>query len=238
MTAATVAPSPPVKSATRSAPVDRVTVEHRIALEEVPWEVYEALLDTATASGSNVRMNYDDGRLEIWMPGWKHEAWKKLLAGLLELMLLELSIEWVSAGSLTIKEKLKRKGCEPDECYFIQHEQEVRHIEKWIGGETPPPDLAIEAEDANSLVPRLPILAGLGVPEIWRFDGEKLEALELRDEGEYHMIDRSLALPFLQPRELAPFVLMRKDKTELEVKQAFRRWVRERFADRIASPVA
>ena len=226
MTTAAVAPPKPAVAA----PPPPTTAEPRILLRDVPWEVYEALL----ATGTRVRMNYDGGDLELWMPGWSHETWKTVLAGLFELLVLELGVRTVSAGSLTIREELKKKGCEPDECYFIQRVDEVLGIDEWVPGETPPPDLAIEAEDTSALVPRLPILAGLGVPEVWRFAGERVEALVLQPGGDYRMSDRSVALPFLRPEELSPFVHLRRDHDDLDVKRAFRRWVRERFADQLA----
>ena len=34
----------------------------------------------------------------------------------------------------------------------------------------PPPDLAIEIDVTNTSVPRMPVFAKIGVPEVWRLD--------------------------------------------------------------------
>jgi Uma2 family endonuclease len=38
----------------------------------------------------------------------------------------------------------------------------------------PAPDLAIEIDITSSSIPRLPIYASFGVPEVWRYDGTAL----------------------------------------------------------------
>ena len=43
----------------------------------------------------------------------------------------------------------------------------------------PPPDLAIEIDMTSPSIPRLPIYCALGIPEVWRFDGETMVLLAL-----------------------------------------------------------
>ncbi len=55
----------------------------------------------------------------------------------------------------------------------------------------PNPDLAIEVDISPSLVDRPAIYAALGIPEIWRFDGEAIRIERLTDAGLYARVDRS-----------------------------------------------
>jgi Uma2 family endonuclease len=48
-------------------------------------------------------------------------------------------------------------------------------------GEDPPPDLVIEVEVSRSVLDRLGIYAALGVPEVWRHDGETVRVLRLNE---------------------------------------------------------
>ena len=36
----------------------------------------------------------------------------------------------------------------------------------------PPPDLALEVEGTRSALDRMGVYAGLGIPEVWRYDGD------------------------------------------------------------------
>jgi hypothetical protein len=44
-----------------------------------------------------------------------------------------------------------------------------------------PPDLVVEIEMTNPLMPKLPLLAEAGVPEVWTYDGHKMSILLLND---------------------------------------------------------
>ncbi|MEZ6074210.1 MAG: Uma2 family endonuclease [Pirellulaceae bacterium] len=63
------------------------------------------------------------------------------------------------------------KGFEPDECWWIAHEEQVRRKTEFDFKIDPAPDLAVEIEMSRSLVNRISIYAAIGVAEIWRFDG-------------------------------------------------------------------
>ncbi len=70
----------------------------------------------------------------------------------------------------------------------------------------PPPDLAIEVDVTRSVMDRLGVYAALRVPEVWRFDGQAVEAYTLATDGRYERIANSAALPFLPLDELGPLV--------------------------------
>src|SRR5437667_250218 len=58
----------------------------------------------------------------------------------------------------------------------------------------PPPDLVIEIDPTRSSLDKLPIYTQIGVPEVWRYIGQRLMILVLR-EGAYHERNDSAALP-------------------------------------------
>ena len=47
----------------------------------------------------------------------------------------------------------------------------------------PPPDLIIEIDVKHSSLNRMSIFAAIGVPEVWRYDGERLEIYLLKESG-------------------------------------------------------
>ena len=73
----------------------------------------------------------------------------------------------------------------------------------------PPPDLAIEVEISRSSMDRLRLYASLGVPELWRWDGTRLQVSLLGKDGKYRDSDSSKAFPFLPIADLVRFLTMR-----------------------------
>ena len=57
----------------------------------------------------------------------------------------------------------------------------------------PPPDLAIEVDNTNSSLNRMAIYGALGVPEVWRFDGEGLQVWLRQPDGTYQLSTTSSA---------------------------------------------
>jgi Uma2 family endonuclease len=197
--------------------------EERTILRGVSWSTYEALL--ADLGEHRGHMAYDHGVLEIMSPSQSHEALKRLIGRLVEMLSLELGIEILSTSSLTLRCPELLKGVEADESYYIQNEARVRHKEIDLAVD-PPPDLAIEVEISRSAIDRLGIYAALRVPEVWRHDGASLKVLLLQGDGSYGQSDRSRAFPMLPMDELARFLEMRSTLSENQVVTAFRDWVR------------
>lgn len=74
-------------------------------------------------------------------------------------------------------------------------------------------------------IPRQPIYAGLGVPEVWRFDG-RLTVLLLRPGAEYIPTASSLAFPFLPMASFESFVHRLAAEPQNAVLREFRDWVK------------
>ncbi len=90
----------------------------------------------------------------------------------------------------------------------------------------PPPDLAIEIDITSPSLPRLPIYGALGIPEVWRFDGENMVLLALVG-GSYQEIQTSIALPRVTPAVLQTWLSQAITMGETHWAKALRRWVRE-----------
>jgi Uma2 family endonuclease len=197
--------------------------EH-VYLTGVSYPTYEALV-REVGDRRNLRFTYYHGQLEIMSPLQRHERAKTLLGRMIEALTEELGVPIMSCGSTTFKDELRECGLEPDECYYLQHEQDVRGRTIKLG-EDPPPDLALEIDVTTNVIERLPIYAALGFPEIWQFVGGVIVIHSLQHNGEYGVADQSQALPMVTVQKLVEH-LGRCDKTdETTWIRAFRQWVR------------
>jgi Uma2 family endonuclease len=193
----------------------------RVLLHGVSWATYEALL--ADMEDRAIRLTYDQGELEIMAPSDEHERIKTLIGRLVEAMTEVLEIPIRSAGSTTLRRELKRRGLEPDECYYVAHESIMRGRDTMDLDVDPPPDLAIEVNINRSCLDRFGIYAAIGIPEIWRLEDGKIQAYALTD-AQYTAVDNSPSFPFLPLAELSRILRQRNDTDETTWIRSFRRW--------------
>ena len=179
-----------------------------VYLERVSWETYMAYLRQLDATGRRKRVTYDRGRMAIVSPLIpRHEKWKSLLGAFVEAIADERGIPISTFGSTTWKSKQRKRGLEPDECFYIQHEARMRHRLTIDLQRDPPPDLCIEIDLRRTPMDKLGVYAALRVPELWHCDDEgRIEAMVLRPRRKYVRTERSAALPFLRPAELKRFL--------------------------------
>ena len=203
--------------------VANIEPHEHVVLYDVSWEAYEAILDAM--GDRRLRHTYDRGVLEIMSPLKRHDRAKRILGRMVEAAALELDIEIQSIGSTTLRKHPKEKGLEPDECYYVAHEAEVRFREDYDPNRDPPPDLAIEVDVTHAAVSRKDVYRGLGIPEVWQLRDGKLTFLKLA-KGRYVKIDRSIAFPLLTPAVQEDFVEMRFQLTENDLIRRFLRWLR------------
>lgn len=206
--------------------------EGHLVLSGITWPTYLALLkDLEPFPG--VRVAYDQGVLEIMSPSKLHEVLKRLIGRMLETLTLELNIECQSAGSTTWKREDLAKGIEPDECYYIANEPRVRGQDQADLMVDPPPDLAIEVDLGETGIDKLAIYAGLGVPEVWRHDGERLHVFLLQPDRRYMESGVSASFPFLPLDDLTRFLSQRQRTGETAFIREFRDWVRTALAQHV-----
>lgn len=202
----------------------------RVIFRHISWQTYQFLVSDFESEPA-IRLTYDSGTLEIRMPLDPHETYKKLLGRLVEAATEELDLEIRSLGSRTCDREDLAKGLEPDQCYYIQNEAIVRDIQQVDLNQYPPPDLAIEIDITSSSLNRLEIYAALGIPEVWRYNGETLSIYELRAKG-YSQREDSLALPSLRADDIARFLALRfaqggsaESVSENSLVKQFRQWI-------------
>jgi len=196
-----------------------------VTLWDVSWEFYERFL--AEFQDRYVPHTYDEGVLEIMSPvGLEHERPKKLLSRLVETLTEELDIPLLCVGSLTLRSRRKAKGIEPDECFYIAREADMRRQPNYDPDRDPPPDLAIEVDWTHASLPRMPVYAKLGVPEVWRYADELLTVYCLTPDGEYVVSESSAAFPTLPLNEFRQFVRRDPNIDETTWIRRFREWVR------------
>jgi Uma2 family endonuclease len=203
--------------------------EQHFRMSAVSWEGYRHI--GQGFAGRHVRMAYDRGELEIMTVSLGHDADKSLLARLVEVVTEEMNIDIRSGGSTTLNREDLERGLEGDECWWIQHEAEVRSLREIDLTRDPPPDLALEVEISRSALNRMGIYAALRVPEVWRWDGRALTVCVLAEDGKYVVSLTSLSFPFLPTTELGRFVQMLRTMSETAVVRAFRAWVREHLTE-------
>jgi Uma2 family endonuclease len=153
-----------------------------------------------------------------------------LLGYLILALVEELGWNMASFGSMTFQGRKRRRGLEPDQCYWIQNESLVRCQDTIDLKRDPPPDLVVEIDISPSALDRLAIYAALRVPEVWCFDGQSLRVQLLRPDGTYGESQQSQAFPFFPPGEVLRFLQLRNTFGETELLRQFRLWVRQRIA--------
>lgn len=200
----------------------------RVLLKNISWQTYQSLLKDFEQQPA-IRLTYDRGLLEIRMPLDPHETYKKLLGRLVEALTEELGVEIRSLGSRTCDREDLARGLEPDQCYYIQNEQAVWDKEQIDLSLDPPPDLAIEIDITSSSINRLDIYADLGVPEVWRYDGQSLTMSRLENK-QYQFCSRSIAFPLLATDDMARFLNLKKTTRDNALIHLFRTWVRNHLA--------
>lgn len=197
--------------------------QQHIVLDGISWDTYERIL--RDLEERQIRVTYDRGNLEMMAPLPFHEQWKKRYGRLIDAMCEERDIDVEPLGSTTFRREDLEKGLEPDECYYVQNPQAIRGRREIDLTVDPPPDLAIEIDISRASIPKQPIYAALGIPELWRFDGEFLTVLRLR-HGKYVATNASELFPFLPIDEFQHFVLRLASERQPQVLREFRAWVR------------
>jgi Uma2 family endonuclease len=160
-------------------------------------------------------------------PSAEHDVFKSRLARLIETLTFELNLPCEALGSTTWRRRPRDKGLEADECYYLANSPRVIGKKIIDLDVDPPPDLAIEIEISRSALDRMGIYAALGVPEIWRFDGETLRIEQLQADRTYAEVDASPSLPFFPPAEIVRWLGLAENLGQTAWLRRFVEWVRE-----------
>jgi Uma2 family endonuclease len=191
----------------------------------VSWETYEHLLSDL-ADCSAPRLTFDQGVLEIMSPTAEHEEYNRTLAALVEFVATELRINIRRLGSTTFRREDLVKGFEPDTCFYVQSVPCIRGKRRIELPQDPPPDLLIEIDISSSSLDRFPLFAQVGVPEVWRYDGSRVQFLRLTGE-QYLEVPQSLAFPILTSQVVTRFLEESLELESTEWSLRLRDWVRQ-----------
>lgn len=206
-----------------------VESETSTVLYGIAWQTYVKLREIP--ENYHLRMTYDQGTLEIMAPSIAHGRFGNIIAKAIDAWAGERDIRIVCLGDLSCKRQDIKKGFEPDHCFYVQNERRMWQKMKIDFTVDPPPDLAIEIEMSHSAIKKITsIYAAFGVPEVWRFDGNRLQVYELVG-GEYQSRPRSLCfpdLPLKKVEELARQVGRVREQTLIS---RFRRMIRKTFGN-------
>src|SRR5712664_985515 len=158
-----------------------------LILTDVPWEEYEQLL-ADLGDSPWTRVTYDNGRLEVMSPSSKHENFAQLITALALILAEEANVVFESLGSTTYKQEWLARGVEPDACYYIQNASAIIGKERIDLKTDPPPDIVVEIHVSYQSIRKLAIYAGMGVPEVWRYDGKRAQFYQLTGD-DYREVD-------------------------------------------------
>ena len=195
-----------------------------LLLHEVSWAEYEDLLELLP-DNPRFRLNYDQGTLEIMTLSPRHERLKSLFAHLLAVLTEELGLNLVGLGSTTFRLAQAARGMEPDDCYYIQQAERMAGRDTIDLTTEPPPDLVVEVDISHPSLNKLPIYASLGVPEVWRHDGNTLQFFCLNGDR-YLQTPESGLFSVLSATVLAGYVQQGLAHGIIPMMRAFRDWVR------------
>ncbi len=85
--------------------------------------------------------------------------------------------------------------------------------------------MVVEIDITSSSKNRFEIYADIGVPEIWRYDGNSFSINVLQNQN-YISVERSLVFPNLPLTEISTFLEQVGEKDYLELVKEFRQWVK------------
>ena len=196
-----------------------------VVLHGVSWKMYRRL--RKMSENRHIRMTYDRGELELMSPSPLHEKISTLLGNLINIWTIDRRIPIASCRTMTIRRAEIKRGFEPDNCYYVQHEPQMWDKNRINFKVDPPPDLAIEVEVSRKLLKKAGIYASFGVPELWFWSGSTLKVLELSPEGEYIPRETSICFPTFPIAKAEDIVRQLGTVHETDLILSFRDWVRD-----------
>jgi Uma2 family endonuclease len=192
--------------ATRTSPIEVVIGKGdvRTIQRGRTWAQFE-YLQKGFEHTRGIKFFYYNGTIEILMPGAAHELFKKIIAILIEVFLLDRSIEFEPTGSMT----QKREGtaaAEADESYEIQGSK-----------------LCVEINFTSGDESKLDCYQALGIDEVWFWEDGVLAVYHLQAEGYQRVISSQIqALASIDLAIMAECILI-GETSRIEAVEKFRR---------------
>ncbi|MCA2629863.1 MULTISPECIES: Uma2 family endonuclease [unclassified Microcystis] len=205
---------------------EQIRGEKRVVFNHLSWLSYQQILQ-AVGENNRAHLFYDRGTLEITMTLEEHEFYRELIGLFIRILVVELGLKIKSMGSTTLAREDLERGAEPDNAYYIQNQAKV--LGKRINlTEDPPPDLVVEVDITHTDINKLELYARLGVPELWRFNGEIWRIYRL-EKGVYQEEEFSPTFPLVPKTKLYEFLATAKED-EVKAEKNLRAWVVSQLA--------
>ncbi|MFM7474613.1 MAG: Uma2 family endonuclease [Microcystis aeruginosa] len=206
---------------------EQIRGEKRVVFNHLSWLSYQQILQ-AIGENNRAHLFYDRGTLEITMPLEEHEFYRELIGLFIRILVVELGLKIKSMGSTTLAREDLERGAEPDNAYYIQNQAKV--LGKRINlTEDPPPDLVVEVDITHTDINKLALYARLGVPELWRFNGQIWRIYRL-EKGVYQEEEFSPTFPLVPKTKLYEF-LATAQEDEVRAEKNLRAWVVSQLAE-------
>jgi Uma2 family endonuclease len=212
-------------------PIREADGDQCVAIRGIGWKEYCTLL-RLRGERRMPRMVYLDGTVWLMSPAFPHERLSKRLGWIVEVIVEELDIPCIAAGSTTFRHQARRGGVEGDQTYYRANEERVRGKDKLHLKNEPPPDLAIEAVHSHDADAALEVYRRFKVPEVWVCDEAELEILVLQPNGRYIVSARSAAFPFLSALETYDWVQRPQTEPDTKWVKQLRAWVKRTLKPR------
>ncbi len=210
MSAATLpAPAPPKPRPSLVAAVEWMRAMEPgelVTFDRLTWDEYDWFDRQRDALRPGVRLTYDRGRLELMTVSYAHDRASEKLRDIALELAFALNVSFEPTGRTTYRRRDVDRGLEPDECFYFQSAPAIRGLAEIDLSVHPPPDLAIEIDHTRSSLPKQPVYAALGVPELWRFDGAVVTFLVLQSGG-YQLQSTSRTFPTITAAEVTRVLL-------------------------------
>lgn len=204
-----------------------------VTFHDVSWDEYEELLEQV-GEAPGLRISYDNGSLQVMTISSEHEKYASFISSLVTVIQLRLRIDILGFGSATMRKRKRKKGNEPDACFYVQTASVIGNRIQLDFETDPPPDIAVEIDVHHDSRSKFPIYAALGVPEIWRYDGKAMTIYLLAkaaadiDASLYFEQETSAALPILSAQILTETIERMRRDGELNALLAFDEWLQSR----------
>jgi Uma2 family endonuclease len=197
-----------------------------VVMRDIGWNGYTMML-RLRGERSRPRMVYLDGDLYLMSPAYTHERFAERLGALVMVVVEELDIPCMMAGSTTFRRKKKKGGVEGDKTFYLANAERIRvkkgknlHLRK-----DPAPDLAVESVNTHEADAAVEVWRRFGVPEVWVEDGASLRILALQANGQYAETTHSVSFPFLAASEIHEWVSRPDTELDTDWIKALRKWV-------------
>jgi len=186
----------------------------------VSWAAYVRLLDDlGDDRPGGIRLTYSDGTLEIMSPKRLHEQVTRLVDMILTVITFELGVNLDNCGAMTLRVDRQERGGEPDSCFYLANEPAVRGVTEIDLQLHPPPDIVLEVDITNPSLDKTGLYAAAGVPEVWRYDGARMQFLVLT-EGGYQAATHSRSFPHLTSERMTNYILSGRERGSATMLQA------------------